>query len=135
MVLVLLRADWRIIEWIAVRADMRSSPIVERIIESRYHSKCPDCGQPIVPGTEVRYLPKDERVARLKARVRHAEGQCPAVMAYTVQLMYQCTSKTMKTIALSANEAIAKVTPKGTTNRPCEYVVRQGNVVVLRRVA
>ena len=92
---------------------------------------------PITPGDEVRYLPADERHGRLKPVVRHAEGQCPLVMDYTVQLMYGATSKRLRVRALSADDAISKATPKrisvGTAS-PCGYVVRQGNIEVLRRV-
>ena len=115
---------------------MRSSGIAERIIVSHYHSTCAECRMPIIPGAEVRYLPRDERHGRLRAHVRHAEGQCPPVMDYAVQLLYRCTSKTLRVRALTASEAIEKARPKRTAwevDLPCGYVVRQGNVEVLRR--
>lgn len=110
----------------------------ERVLESRYHSTCAECKCGIKPGDVIRYLPKDERSGRLKPVVRHAEGKCPAVMDYTVQLLYSCTSKHLKVRALSAEEAIIKAKPKRIAygaDSPSGYVVRQGNVEVLRRVA
>ena len=109
--------------------------LTKRVITARFHSKCRECQTPITPGTEVMYTPSN---GVSKATVQHIEGQCPPVMGYTVQLIYSCTSKLLKVRALSANEAIAKATPKRTareTDSPCGYVVRQGNIEVLRRMA
>ena len=136
---------------------MTTKPIPEYTLQSRYHSTCADCKCGIVPGDMVRYTPatRTKHVTRQVTQanghvllqdmqvsantvVRHAEGQCPAVMDYTVQLVYRCTSKHVKVRALSAEQAIQTATPKRTareTDTPCGYVVRQGNVEVLRRVA
>ena len=103
-----------------------------RTINARFHSKCMECREPVTPGMEVLYTPSN---GVSKATVRHIEGQCPAIMDYVVQLVYRCTSKLLKIRALSASDAIIKATPKRTareTDSPCEYVVRQGNIEVLR---
>ena len=114
---------------------MRHRNPVARVIQARFHSKCHECLEPITPGTEVLYTPSN---GVSKATVKHVEGQCPAVMDYIVQMVYRCTSKLLKIRALSANDAITKANPKRTareTDSPCGYVVRQGNVEVLRRMA
>ena len=114
---------------------IRQHSLAPRIINARFHSKCTECQTPINPGMEVLYTPSN---GVSKATVQHVEGQCPAVMDYIVQLVYHCTSKLLKIRALSANEAITKATPKRTareTDSPCRYVVRQGNIEVLRRMA
>ena len=113
----------------------RNIAAAPRIITARFHSKCVECHEPVAPGIEVLYTPSN---GVSKATVKHIEGQCPAIMDYAVQLVYRCTSKLLKIRALSASEAIIKATPKRTareTDSPCGYVVRQGNVEVLRRMA
>ena len=110
-------------------------PTTKRIINARFHSKCTECHEPVVPGMEVVYTPSN---GISKATVQHIEGQCPDIMDYAVQLVYRCTSKLLKIRALSADEAIVKATPKRTareTDSPCGYIVRQGNIEVLRRMA
>jgi len=129
----------------------------ERVILSRYHSTCHECGQPIGAGDQVLYTPapftrevrkqyraKDGNILLRNvivgkgAKVRHLDGQCPPVMDYSVQLVYRATSTRVAVRALSAEEAIIAATPKRTSrevDRPCGYVVRQGNVEVLRQVA
>jgi hypothetical protein len=117
---------------------MHANPIQEYTLQSRYHSTCAECKCGIKPGDAIRYLPKDEQHGRLKPVVRHAEGKCPAVMDYTVQLVYRATSKLVHIRALSATEALDKAKPKRIAREvdmPCGYVVRQGNIEVLRRVA
>ena len=113
---------------------MRHNPVA-RIIQARFHSQCPECSEPVTPGMEVLYTPSN---GVSKATVRHIDGQCPAIMDYIVQLVYRCTSKLLKIRALSASDAITKATPKRTAREmdsPCGYVVRQGNIEVLRRMA
>lgn len=110
----------------------------ERIIISRFHTRCADCQCPIVPGIEILYLAANPKRGRLKPRVRHVQGQCPDMMEYTVQLVYRTTSKYVHVRALDAMEAIRKATPRRTArdvDMPWGYVVRQGNIEVLRRAA
>lgn len=109
-----------------------------RVLQTWYHGTCVECRCAIKPGDTVLYRPANPHMWHSKATVQHLDGQCPAIMDYSVQLMYRATSKRVTVRAFNAEEAITKATPKRTSrdvDLPCGFVVRQGNVEVLRRVA
>ena len=132
---------------------MRDS--VERTITARFHNTCVECKGPIKPGDTIRYTPATstaevkrqyrsnegyillrDTVVNTGSTVRHMPGQCTLRTEYTVRIIYASTSKSMRVAADTPEQAIQKATPKSKyASPPVGYVVSQGNVEVLRRVA
>lgn len=101
----------------------------------KWGGKCSLCGCVLAVGSPAIYVPAQPGA---KPTVQHRpEDSCG--MAYTVDAVYHASRKSFQFNAYSAADALSmavKAANKGNPiAKPVEYVVWQGNVVVLREAA